>query len=134
MSHVTKTELPVQMTDKDCILRAAKFLGCKALENAEAVGWRGQKNKGEIVLKHKDSKFDVALNRDKNGAYQPEADLWGGGVQKVYGTPESTYGKLVSRYGAEKAKKVAKALGHTIYESVDQKTGKITHKVVLNNG
>ena len=32
MSHVTKTELPVEMTDKDCILRAAKFLGCKHLK------------------------------------------------------------------------------------------------------
>lgn len=134
MSHITKTKVPIPMTDRDCIIRAAKALGCKIIENGEARYWRGQKHKGEIVLQHQDSPFDVALNRDKNGAYQPEADLWGGHIQKIYGTPESPFGKLVSRYGAERAKKIARALGHTVYETVDQKTGTIIHKVVINNG
>lgn len=131
MSHFTKTELPIQMTDRKALIKAAEFLGCKVLKNAQARGWSKNTYKGEIVLQHPDSPYDVALNKDKNGAYQPTADLFGGHIQKVYGTPDTPYGKLVARYGAERAKKIAKALGHTLYESVDKETGTITHRVVI---
>jgi len=133
MSHITTTELPIQMTDREVLIKAAKFLGCKVLQNDDAVGYGGRvMAKGEIVLKHEQCPHDVALNKNKNGAYQPSADLWGGHIQRVYGTKESPYGKLVAMYGAEKAKKVAKALGHTVYQTVDQQTGEVRQKVVIS--
>ena len=99
----------------------------------DAVGYGGRvMAKGRIVLKHEQCPQDVALNKNKNGAYQPSADLWGGHIQRVYGTKESPYGKLVAMYGAEKAKKVAKALGHTVYQTVDQQTGEVRQKVVIS--
>lgn len=131
MSHFTKTELPVPMTDREALIKAAEFLGCKVLENAKARGWGKNTYAGEIVLQHPKTKFDVALNRNKEGAYEPYADLFTGEVQKIYGTRESPFGKLVARYGAERAKKIARALGHTIYEHVDPQTGTITQRVVI---
>jgi hypothetical protein len=133
MSHITTTELPIQMMDRDALIKAARLLGCKVLQNADAVGYQGRvMARGEIVLTPDQSPHDVALNKDKNGAYQPSADLWGGHIQKIYGTKENPYGKLIALYGAEKAKKIAKALGHTVYQTVDQQTGEVRQRVVIS--
>lgn len=132
MSHFTKCELPVAMTDMQCLTKAAEKLGCTVLKNANAAGYRGQTQQADLVLKHPQSRYDVAMLKNKEGAYEPHADMMGGEIRNVYGTPESAFGKLVARYGAEKAKKVAKALGHTLYESVDKESGQITHKVVTS--
>jgi len=132
MSHFTKTELPVPLKDRQLIKKAAQKLGCEVLENAEARGWRGQTHFGEIVLRHKNSPYDVALIKNKKtGAYEPIADLYGGHIENIFGTSEHPDGKLVARYGAETTKKLAQVLGYAVTETVDPKTGTITHKVVI---
>jgi hypothetical protein len=132
VSHFTKTDLPIQMKDREVIIKAAQKLGCAVLENAIARGWAGQEHSGELVLRHPESPYDVALNRNKEGAYEPTADLYQGHVARIFGTSrENPYGKLIARYGAEKAKKLARVLGYAVHETVDPRTGTITQKVVI---
>ena len=134
MSHVISLETSVQMTDKGCIIKAAEKLGCKTLEKAKARYWNGQFHYGDIVVQHPQSPYDLAFNKQENGAYKVEGDLWGGHIAKIYGTPGKPLSKLEAAYQAEKSKKIAKALGHTLIETVDPQTGVIRHKVVISNG
>ena len=131
MSHITKSKTPIPLKDRQSLEKAAKKLGCQVLFNTKAIGYQGAENQGEIVLRHKESPYDVALNRDNLGFYQPEADLFRGHIQKIYGTKESAYGKLIALYGAEVARKVARLKGWNVTQKLCPKTGKVTQKITL---
>lgn len=126
--RVAKT--PCQISNLDALDAAARKLGCQVLKQAKARAWGSQKIPGERVYTHPNSPFDVAVNKQSGkDTYQLEADLHGGHIQKVYGTPESTYGRLVTLYGAEEAKKILTTYGYTVYET-RQKDGRIAQKAV----
>ncbi len=127
MSHNTTAQLP-GIKDRGALIKAAEKLGCAVTVNGVAKLYRNNTAQGEIVLSHPNSQYDVALNK-KDGVYEFTTDFFFGEVEKVYG---KNFGKLVARYGAEVAKKIAKLNGYHIKETVDQKTGTITHKVVLS--
>jgi len=129
MSHVTRTESPVAIKDKAALVSAAQKLGAEVLFDEEARGWSSLRHRGEIVLRHPESRYDVALNRVE-GVYELNADLFGGGVEKVYGTKEHPYGKLVALYGAEVARKVALLRGYRVEQTMDQR-GIVTQRVVV---
>lgn len=137
MSHVTTTRSPIPITDRAALISAAKKLGAEVLFNAEARGWGGQMHHGEIVLRHKDSPYDVALNRNSQGHYEFNADLFGGHVARVYGVLGDetelggSYGRLVALYGAEVGRKIALLRGYQVKQAVDHQSGVITQRVVI---
>ncbi len=127
MSHNTTAQLP-GIKDRGALIKAAKKLGCTVTIDGVARLYQSNTAQGEIVLSHPGSPYDVALNK-KDGVFEFTTDFFAGGIESVYG---KNFGKLVARYGAEVAKKIAKLNGYQIKETVDQKTGAITHKVVLS--
>jgi len=133
VSHVTTTQAPIPLRDKNAIVAAAKKLGCQVLFDAEAVGWANQVHRGEIVLKHPSCRYDVALNRNEQGVYEFNADLMGNEVGRVYGTPEHVYGRLIALYGAEVVRKLALLRGYRVEQKVDEKTGTVIQRVVIGN-
>lgn len=128
MSHNTTAKLP-GIKDRGALIKAAEKLGCTVIVNGEAKLYRGNTAKGEVVLTHPKSRYDVALNKADGGVFEFTTDFFLGEVEQVYG---KGFGKLVARYGAEVAKKIARLNGYQIKESVDQKTGAITHRVVMS--
>lgn len=134
MSHVTRTQSPVPLRDRPAIAAAARALGAEVLFDVEARGWDGSTHRGEIVLKHPESSFDVALNKNADGVYEFSADLYDGSVQRLYGTGEHVYGRLVALYGAEVARKVALLRGYRVTQTLDPQTGVVTQKVVIAGG
>jgi len=127
MSHNTTAQLP-GIKDRVALIKAAEKLGCTVAINGVAKMYANNTAQGDVVLTHPGSPYDVALNK-REDVFEITTDFWGGHIEKVYG---KNFGKLVARYGAEVAKKIARLNGYQIKETVDQKTGTITHKVVVS--
>ena len=132
MSHITKTLFPIPLRDMDALISAARILGATALKNADARGWHGALTKGEVVLVHPESDYDVAVNKQAKGdLYELSADLYSGSVSKVYGTPAHPYGKLIALYGAEVCRKAALLRGCKVTQSINEATGEVVQRVVF---
>lgn len=125
MSHFTT--ITTQIKDIEALKSACKELGLPVLQNTNARGYASNETKGDYVIKLK-GPYDIALNKQKNGAYGITADLWEGHVEKEVG---KNYGKLMQLYAVHKATREARKKGH-MTRRLPQKDGSI--KLVIAGG
>lgn len=96
MSHFTK--INTQIRDITALVGACTEMGLKIERNAEARGFGSNRRRGEYVIKL-NGPYDVAVNRDDNGDWRLEADLWRGHVENELG---KDFGRLKQLYGVHK--------------------------------
>ena len=114
MSHFTT--INTQIKDLEALRSACTELGLSLLQNANARGYVSNTTKGEFVIKLK-GPYDIALNKQKDGAYGITADLWAGHVEQEVGTK---YGRLLQLYAVHKATREARKKGHFVTRSAKQ--------------
>ena len=114
MSHFTT--INTQIKDLDALRAACTELGLAVLLNAHARGYNENKIKGDCVIRLS-GPYDIALNRQKDGAYGITADLWAGHVEKEVG---KNYGRLLQLYAVHKATREARKRGHFVSRSAKQ--------------
>ena len=85
-------------------------------EKATARGYADNKLKGDYVIRLK-GPYDIAANRQPEGAYGLTADLWAGHVEQEVG---KNYGRLLQLYAVHKATKEARKKGHFVSRSAKQ--------------
>lgn len=108
MSHFTTIKTQIRDTEA---LRAACFeLGLDLIPNAEARGYYTQTTKVEYVIRLK-GPYDIAANRQPDGAYGLTTDWFAGHVEAEVG---ANYGKLTQLYGVHKATAEARKKGWTV--------------------
>ena len=108
MSHFTKIETEIR--DLEALRAACKELGLELAENAVARGYATHKIHGQQVIRLK-GPYDIALNREANGAFAIQADLWQGYVENEVG---KNFGKLKQLYGVHKTIREAQRKGHLV--------------------
>ncbi len=111
MSHFTK--IKTQIKDIEALRSACREMGLSLLQNAEARGYYENRTKGDYVIKLK-GPYDIALNKQPDGAFGLTADLWNGHVENEVG---QGYGKLLQLYGVHKATREARKKGHLVRRS-----------------
>ena len=75
MSHFTT--IKTQIKDLEALRLACTELGLSLLQKAEARGYGGNKLAGDYTIKLK-GPFDIAVQRQKEGAFGFTSDLWAG--------------------------------------------------------
>ena len=108
MSHFAT--IKTQIKDIDALRDACAEMGFLVLQNTEARGYESNRHKGEYVIALK-GPYDIALNRQSDGAYGLTTDWWNGHVEKEVG---QGYGKLLQLYGAHKAMREARQRGYSV--------------------
>ena len=108
MSHFTT--INTQIRDITALRAACTELGLEVAENTEARGYGGNSTHGDFVIKLK-GPYDVALQRQPDGCYALDADLWQGHVESELG---SGFGRLKQLYGVHKATLEARRRGLTV--------------------
>jgi hypothetical protein len=116
MSHFTT--IKTQIKDIEALRSACKEMGLPLLPNAEARGYYQNKTKGDYVIQLK-GPYDIALNKQPDGTYGLEADLWQGQVEQEVG---QGYGKLLQLYGIHKTIRELRKQGHSA-RRIQQKDG-----------
>ena len=111
MSHFTT--IKTQIKDIEALRLACAELGCTLWRDAEARGYGGNKIAGDYMIKLK-GPFDIAVQRQKEGAYGFTSDLWAGHVEQEVG---KNYGRLLQLYAVHKATKEARKKGHFVSRS-----------------
>ncbi len=114
MSHFT--EIKTQIKDIEALRSACQEMGLTLLQDTEARGYYENKTTGEFVIRLK-GPYDIALNKQPDGAYGLTADLWNGHVENEVG---QGYGKLLQFYGVHKATREARKRGHLVRRSQQQ--------------
>lgn len=107
MSHFTTIE--TQVRDIAAVRAACDEMGLTVLENTDARGYGTKRLRGDYVIRLK-GRYDVALNKQADGAYGLTTDWWGGDVEKEVG---KSYGRLLQLYGVHKASREARRKGYT---------------------
>ena len=108
MSHFT--EIQTQIKDIEALRAACQEMGLTLLQNADARGYYENKTKGEYVIRLK-GPYDIAVNKQADGTFGLNADLWNGHVEKEIGLG---YGKLLQLYGVHKASIEARKKGLSV--------------------
>jgi hypothetical protein len=107
MSHFTT--IKTQIKDLEALRLALQEMGLTLHSNAEARGFISSTTKGEYVIRLK-GPYDIALNKQSDGAYGLTTDWWDGQVEREVG---KNYGKLLQLYGIHKATLEARKKGYT---------------------
>jgi len=108
MSHFTT--ITTQIKDLNALRQACQELGLEFLQDAEARGYNGARQRGEFIIRLK-GPYDVVLNRQTDGSYSLTTDWWDGHVEKEIG-PKC--GRLLQLYAVHKASQEARKRGHTV--------------------
>ena len=108
MSHFATIQ--TQVRDIHALIAACNEMGFPVSSNAEARGFSHNKQKGDFVVRLK-GPYDVAVNRNPDGAYGLTTDWWDGHVEKEVG---KDYGKLLQLYAVHKATIEARKKGHLV--------------------
>ena len=111
MSHFTT--INTQIKDIEALRSACTELGLSVLSKTNARGYVSNTTKGEFVIKLK-GPYDIALNKQKDGAYGITSDLWAGHVEQEVG---KSYGRLLQLYAVHKATREARKRGHFVTRS-----------------
>jgi Protein of unknown function (DUF1257) len=107
MSHFTT--IKTQIKDLEALRKALEEMGLTLLTNANARGFVNSTTRGEYVIQLK-GPYDIALNKQPDGAYGLTTDWWAEHVEKEVG---KDFGKLLQLYGVHKAILEAKKKGYT---------------------
>ena len=108
MSHFT--EIKTQIKDIEALRAACQEMGLTLLQNADVRGYYENKTKGEYVIRLK-GPYDIAVNKQADGTFGLNADLWNGHVENEVG---QGYGKLLQLYGVHKASIEARKNGLSV--------------------
>ena len=108
MSHFTS--IATQIKDVEALRAACQEMSLTLLQNADARGYYENKTKGEYVIRLK-GPYDIAVNKQADGTFGLNADLWNGHVEKEVGPG---YGKLLQLYGVHKASIEARKKGLSV--------------------
>ncbi len=108
MSHFTT--IKTQIRDITALKAACTELGLDVIENAEARGFSTNTIRGDYVIRLK-GPYDVALNRQPDGSYALNADLWQGRVESELG---QDFGRLKQLYGVHKSMLEARRRGLSV--------------------
>ena len=108
MSHFTTIQ--TQVRDLDALADACRELGVELIRQGTARGYSGNARKGDAVIRLK-GPYDIAANRQGDGAYELTCDWWNGHVEKEVG---KDYGRLLQLYGVYKASREARKRGYTV--------------------
>ena len=108
MSHFTT--VTTQIKDVAALRSACKEMGLGVLENTTARGYASNTTSGDYVIRLK-GPYDVALNKQPDGAYGLTTDWWDGHVEKEVG---ANFGKLLQLYAVHKATIEARKRGHSV--------------------
>jgi len=122
VSHFTT--IKTQIKDIEALQQACMEMGLTVQQNANARGYSGNEIKGDYMIQLK-GPYDIALNKEENGAYGLTSDLWNGHVEQEVG---KNYGKLLQLYGVHKATIEARKKGLTVLRRAE-KNGNI--KLIL---
>ncbi len=114
MSHFTTIQ--TQIKDIDVLRAACGELGLTLLPHTEARGYYQNTIKGDYVIRLK-GPYDIALNKQQDGAYGITADLWAGHVESEVG---KGYGRLLQLYGVHKTMREARRKGLLVKRSQQQ--------------
>jgi hypothetical protein len=108
LSHFTTIQ--TQIRDLDALRDACAEMGLQLVANADARGYAGNSTHGEHVIRL-NGPYDIALNRQPDGAYGLATDWWASHVEKEVGP---NFGKLLQLYGVHKASREARKKGLTV--------------------
>ena len=108
MSHFTSIQ--TQIKDIEALRAACGELGLPLLADAQARGFAGAELHGDYVIQL-NGPYDIAANRQPDGAYGLAADWWDGHVEKEVGP---NYGRLLQLYAVHKATREARKRGLTV--------------------
>jgi hypothetical protein len=108
MSHFTT--IRTQIRDADALRDACRELGVELLENAEARGYRENRQRGDLVIRLK-GPYDIAANRQEDGTYLLATDWWDGHVEQEVG---ANFGRLLQLYAVHKATREARRKGYCV--------------------
>ncbi len=111
MSHFATIQ--TQIKDIQALRDACTEMGFLLLQNTKARGYGTNRHHGEYVIALK-GPYDIALNRQTDGAYGLTTDWWSGHVEKEVG---KDYGKLLQLYGVHKAMREARQRGYSAQRS-----------------
>ena len=114
MSHFTT--IKTQIKDIEALRSALGEMGLALFPDAEARGYYESITKGDYVIRLK-GLYDVALNKQPDGAYGLTADWWAGHVEKEVG---KDFGKLLQLYGVHKTMLEAKRRGYSVVRKAQQ--------------
>jgi len=117
MSHFT--EIKTQIKDIEALRLACQEMGLPLLQDTEARGYYENKTKGDYVIKLK-GPYDIAVNKQPDGAFGLTSDLWQGHVEKAVG---QGYGKLLQLYGVHKTTIEARKKGLSVQRRQQQNGG-----------
>jgi len=105
MSHFTTID--VQIKDIAALRHACQEMALVLADNCEARGYAENKVAADHVIKL-NGPYDVAVQRQPNGAYTLVADLWCGHVENELG---KDFGRIKQLYGVHKATLEARQRG-----------------------
>jgi hypothetical protein len=108
MSHFTTIQ--TQIKDIEALRSACEELGFPVISNAEARGYNTNKTRGDFVIRLK-GPYDIAVNKETNGAYGLTTDWWDGHVEKEVG---KDFGTLLQLYAVHKVTRQARCKGHFV--------------------
>ncbi|MDD2708127.1 MAG: DUF1257 domain-containing protein [Verrucomicrobiae bacterium] len=114
MSHFVTVN--TQIKDITALRTACEEMGLALIANAEARGFSTHKTRGDYIIKLK-GPYDIALNKQKDGAYGLTTDWWGSYVEKEVG---KNYGRLLQLYAVHKATIEARKKGHLVKRQTRQ--------------
>ena len=114
MSHFTT--IKTQIKDIEALRSALGEMGLALFPDAEARGYYESKTKGDYVIRLK-GLYDVALNKQPDGAYGLTTDWWAGHVEKEVG---KDFGRLLQLYGVHKTMLEAKRRGYSVIRKAQQ--------------
>jgi hypothetical protein len=108
MSHFTTIE--TQIRDIEALKAACAEMGLTLAQDCQARGYGGKTHQGEYVIVLK-GPYDIALNRQVNGAFRLTTDWYQDHVEKQVG---KNFGRLLQFYGVHKATLEARRKGYTV--------------------
>jgi len=108
MSHFTTIQ--TQVRDIAALREACRELGVELIENAVACGYGSNTQRGDYVIKLA-GPYDIAVNKQQDGAFGLTTDWWDGHVENEVG---ANFGKLLQLYGVHKARIEAQRKGYTV--------------------
>lgn len=145
MSHTTTIDA-VEIKDLNALRAAINELKsngveCDLLENAVPRAYysnqQGMNTPADLVLKLHDSRYDVGLYKQDNGAYQPRCDLWGGDIARNLGvqekgvdTAQNALGKLFNTYSIHAVTRKAVQQGYRV-QRVAKENGAVQLRIAV---
>ncbi len=118
MSHFTT--ITTQIKDIAALRSACSELGLELVARGTARGYASNSLEGDHIIRLK-GPYDIALNKEPDGAFGLATDWWDGHVEKEVG---AGFGRLLQLYAVHKATAEARKRGHMVQRKA-QRDGSI---------